>query len=88
MVAGLLLHPAQGLCPLKLQPVHEGVTVTPGLPFPRPSPDRGTAFEIAGRDRARPDSMIAAIRLAVELAQADAPARSSRAKSRDPVELL
>ena len=78
----------QGLIPLKLHAFHEGVNVTLGLPFPRTSPDHGTAFEIAGRDRARPDSMIAAIRLAVELAQADAPARSSRAKSRDPVELL
>jgi 4-hydroxythreonine-4-phosphate dehydrogenase len=45
------------------------VNVTLGLPFPRTSPDHGTAFEIAGKHIARPDSMIAAINLAVELAQ-------------------
>jgi 4-hydroxythreonine-4-phosphate dehydrogenase len=38
------------------------------LPFPRTSPDHGTAFEIAGQGIARPDSMIAAITLAAELA--------------------
>jgi 4-hydroxythreonine-4-phosphate dehydrogenase len=45
------------------------VNVTLGLPFPRTSPDHGTAFEIAGKNIARPDSMIAAINLAVELAR-------------------
>lgn len=59
----------QGLIPLKLQAFHEGVNVTLGLPFPRTSPDHGTAFELAGKGLARPDSMIAAINLAVELAQ-------------------
>jgi 4-hydroxythreonine-4-phosphate dehydrogenase len=39
------------------------------LPFPRTSPDHGTAFEIAGNGIAKPDSMIAAINLAVELAE-------------------
>ncbi|HAK07139.1 MAG TPA: 4-hydroxythreonine-4-phosphate dehydrogenase PdxA, partial [Spartobacteria bacterium] len=38
------------------------------LPFPRTSPDHGTAFAIAGKGIARPDSMIAAITLATELA--------------------
>ena len=57
----------QGLIPLKLHAFHEGVNVTLGLPFPRTSPDHGTAFEIAGKGIARPDSMIAAINLAVEL---------------------
>jgi 4-hydroxythreonine-4-phosphate dehydrogenase len=57
----------QGLIPLKLHAFHEGVNVTLGLPFPRTSPDHGTAFEIAGKNIARPDSMIAAINLAVEL---------------------
>ncbi len=84
--AVLCMYHDQGLIPLKLHAFHEGVNVTLGLPFPRTSPDHGTAFEIAGKDSARPESMIAAIRLAVELAQ-DAPTRSSRAKSRDPVEL-
>jgi 4-hydroxythreonine-4-phosphate dehydrogenase len=59
----------QGLIPLKLHAFHEGVNVTLGLPFPRTSPDHGTAFEIAGKNIARPDSMIAAINLAVELAR-------------------
>ena len=56
----------QGLIPLKLHAFHTGVNVTLGLPFPRTSPDHGTAFEIAGKEIARPDSMIAAIKLAVE----------------------
>ena len=46
----------------------EGVNVTWGLPVIRTSPDHGTAFAIAGRGLARADSMIAAIRLATELA--------------------
>ena len=58
----------QGLIPLKLHAFHEGVNVTLGLPFPRTSPDHGTAFEIAGKGIARPDSMIAAMKLAAELA--------------------
>jgi 4-hydroxythreonine-4-phosphate dehydrogenase len=66
--AVLCMYHDQGLIPLKLHAFHEGVNVTPGLPFPRTSPDHGTAFEIAGKGIARPDSMIAAINLAVELA--------------------
>jgi 4-hydroxythreonine-4-phosphate dehydrogenase len=65
--AVLCMYHDQGLIPLKLHAFHEGVNVTLGLPFPRTSPDHGTAFEIAGRGIARPDSMIAAINLAVEL---------------------
>jgi 4-hydroxythreonine-4-phosphate dehydrogenase len=65
----LCMYHDQGLIPLKLHAFHEGVNVTLGLPFPRTSPDHGTAFEIAGKNIARPDSMIAAINLAVELAR-------------------
>jgi 4-hydroxythreonine-4-phosphate dehydrogenase len=65
----LCMYHDQGLIPLKLHAFHEGVNVTLGLPFPRTSPDHGTAFEIAGKSLARPDSMIAAINLAVELAR-------------------
>lgn len=65
----LCMYHDQGLIPLKLHAFHEGVNVTLGLPFPRTSPDHGTAFEIAGKGVARPDSMIAAINLAFELAQ-------------------
>jgi 4-hydroxythreonine-4-phosphate dehydrogenase len=68
--AVLCMYHDQGLIPLKLHAFHEGVNVTLGLPFPRTSPDHGTAFEIAGKGSARPDSMIAAINLAAELASA------------------
>jgi 4-hydroxythreonine-4-phosphate dehydrogenase len=57
----------QGLIPLKLHAFDQGVNVTLGLPYVRTSPDHGTAFEIAGRGRARADSMIAAMNLAAEL---------------------
>jgi 4-hydroxythreonine-4-phosphate dehydrogenase len=67
--AVLCMYHDQGLIPLKLHAFHDGVNVTLGLPFPRTSPDHGTAFEIAGKNLARPDSMIAAINLAVELAR-------------------
>jgi 4-hydroxythreonine-4-phosphate dehydrogenase len=65
----LCMYHDQGLIPLKLHAFHEGVNLTLGLPFPRTSPDHGTAFEIAGKNIAQPDSMIAAINLAVELAR-------------------
>jgi 4-hydroxythreonine-4-phosphate dehydrogenase len=70
--AVLCMYHDQGLIPLKLHAFHSGVNVTLGLPFPRTSPDHGTAFEIAGKGIAQPDSMIAAINLAVELAQKSA----------------
>src|SRR5438874_1955372 len=66
--AVLCMYHDQGLIALKLHAFHEGVNVTLGLPFPRTSPDHGTAFDIAGKGIARPDSMIAAINLAVQLA--------------------
>jgi 4-hydroxythreonine-4-phosphate dehydrogenase len=66
--AVLCMYHDQGLIPLKLHAFHDGVNVTLGLPFPRTSPDHGTAFAIAGKGIARPDSMIAAINLAAELA--------------------
>jgi 4-hydroxythreonine-4-phosphate dehydrogenase len=66
--AVLCMYHDQGLIPIKLHAFHSGVNTTLGLPFPRTSPDHGTAFEIAGKGIAKPDSMIAAINLAVELA--------------------
>ena len=69
--AVLCMYHDQGLIPLKLHAFHQGVNVTLGLPFPRTSPDHGTAFEIAGKGIARAESMIAAIQLAVELAEAE-----------------
>ena len=80
--AVLCMYHDQGLIPLKLHAFHSGVNVTLGLPFPRTSPDHGTAFEIAGKGIARPDSMIAAITLAVELAAAQTERRPAR-RSRD-----
>ena len=65
--AVLCMYHDQGLIPVKLHAFHSGVNVTLGLPFPRTSPDHGTAFEIAGKDIAQSDSMIAAINLVVEL---------------------
>ncbi|MDQ2823837.1 MAG: 4-hydroxythreonine-4-phosphate dehydrogenase PdxA [Verrucomicrobiota bacterium] len=67
--AVLCMYHDQGLIPLKLHAFHDGVNTTLGLPFPRTSPDHGTAFAIAGKGIARADSMIAAIKLAVELTQ-------------------
>src|SRR5437870_710165 len=67
--AVLCMYHDQGLIPVKLHAFHEGVNVTLGLPFPRTSPDHGTAFDIAGKELARPDSMIAALNLAVELVE-------------------
>jgi 4-hydroxythreonine-4-phosphate dehydrogenase len=64
----LCMYHDQGLIPLKLHAFHEGVNVTLGLPYVRTSPDHGTAFDLAGRGVARPDSMRAALALAVSLA--------------------
>jgi 4-hydroxythreonine-4-phosphate dehydrogenase len=58
----------QVLIPAKTLAFDEGVNVTLGLPFIRTSPDHGTAFDIAGKGIARPDSTLAAIRLAGRLA--------------------
>ncbi len=77
--AVLCMYHDQGLIPLKLHAFHNGVNVTLGLPFPRTSPDHGTAFEIAGRGIARPDSIIAAINLAVELAK-NPPAKHAKGR--------
>src|SRR5438270_2183163 len=71
--AVLCMYHDQGLIPLKLHAFHNGVNTTLGLPFPRTSPDHGTAFEIAGKEIARADSMIAAINLVVELANSAKP---------------
>lgn len=65
--AVLCMYHDQGLIPLKLHAFHSGVNVTLGLPYPRTSPDHGPAFDLAGKGLARPDSMIAAINLAVDL---------------------
>jgi 4-hydroxythreonine-4-phosphate dehydrogenase len=58
----------QGLIPVKLLAFGQAVNVTLGLPIIRTSVDHGTAFDIAGQDRADPSSMIAATLLAARLA--------------------
>jgi 4-hydroxythreonine-4-phosphate dehydrogenase len=70
--AALCLYHDQGLIPVKMLDFWGGVNVTLGLPIVRTSPDHGTAFDIAGRGLARPDSLLAAIRLAHAIAQARA----------------
>ncbi len=62
-----MLHD-QALIPAKTLAFHEAVNVTLGLPIVRTSPDHGTALDIAGKGVARADSLIAAIRLAGEMA--------------------
>ena len=62
-----------GLIPVKYLGVEQGVNVTLGLPFVRTSPDHGTAFDIAGRGRADPASLVAALRMARRLVQAAPP---------------
>jgi 4-hydroxythreonine-4-phosphate dehydrogenase len=59
----------QGLIPVKLLAFGQAVNVTLGLPIIRTSVDHGTAFDIAGRGIAEPGSMIAAVRLAAQLAK-------------------
>ncbi|MCU0904374.1 MAG: 4-hydroxythreonine-4-phosphate dehydrogenase PdxA [Tabrizicola sp.] len=60
----------QALIPIKTIDFAGGVNVTLGLPFVRTSPDHGTAYDIAGKGRADPSSLIAALRLAREMAAA------------------
>jgi 4-hydroxythreonine-4-phosphate dehydrogenase len=57
-----------GLIPVKYLGVEQGVNVTLGLPFVRTSPDHGTAFDIAGRGLADASSLLAALRMARQLA--------------------
>ena len=67
--AVVAMYHDQGLAPLKAVAFDSGVNWTLGLPFIRTSPDHGTAYNIAGQGIANPSSMIAAIRLAKQLAR-------------------
>lgn len=67
--AALAMYHDQALIPIKTIAFDEGVNVTLGLPFIRTSPDHGTAFDIAGRGIARPDSLCAALKLAARMAE-------------------
>ena len=66
--AALCMYHDQALIPLKALHFEEGVNITLGLPIIRTAPDHGTAFDIAGQDRADPRAMAAAIRMAAECA--------------------
>ena len=65
--AVVAMYHDQGLAPLKMHAFDCGVNWTVGLPIIRTSPDHGTAFNIAGQDKADPGSMIAAIETAIQL---------------------
>ena len=67
--AALCMYHDQALIPIKTLDFDGAVNATLGLPFIRTSPDHGTAFNIAGKGVARPDSLIAALKLAAQLAQ-------------------
>ena len=76
----------QGLIPVKLLGFDRAVNVTVGLPIVRTSPDHGTAFGIANRNAASPNSMKAAIELAAKLArQPEVRAERARPDLRAPV---
>ena len=76
--AAICMYHDQALIPLKTVDFAGGVNMTLGLPYVRTSPDHGTAFDIAGTGRADPTSLIAALRLAGEVARNRAAARRGR----------
>ena len=67
--AAICMYHDQGLIPVKTLDMNGGVNVTLGLPIVRTSPDHGTALDIAGKGVANPGSLIAAIRLAADVAR-------------------
>ncbi|MCX5687394.1 MAG: 4-hydroxythreonine-4-phosphate dehydrogenase PdxA [Candidatus Omnitrophica bacterium] len=69
--AVISMYHDQGLGPLKMIAFEKGVNVTLGLPFIRTSPDHGTAYDIAGKDIANPNSMKEAIKLAITMHKLD-----------------
>jgi 4-hydroxythreonine-4-phosphate dehydrogenase len=76
--AVVAMYHDQGLGPLKMLAFENGINLTLGLPIIRTSPDHGTAFDIAGQGIANPDSMIAAIEAAAELARRPNPWRKKQ----------
>ncbi|MEP3630313.1 MAG: 4-hydroxythreonine-4-phosphate dehydrogenase PdxA [Hyphomicrobiales bacterium] len=67
--AVIAMYHDQALLPVKTIAFDETVNVTLGLPFIRTSPDHGTALDIAGKGIARPDSLLAALKMASEMAE-------------------
>lgn len=68
--AALCMYHDQALIPIKTLNFWDGVNVTLGLPIVRTSPDHGTAFDIAGTGKADARSMIAAVKMAADMADA------------------
>jgi len=67
--AALCMYHDQALIPIKTLDFWGGVNVTIGLPFVRTSPDHGTALDLAGTGKASEKSLIAALRMAREIAR-------------------
>jgi 4-hydroxythreonine-4-phosphate dehydrogenase len=65
----LAMYHDQGLIPLKMDAQNEGVNFSANLPFVRTSPDHGTAFDIAGKNIAKEESFIEAIKVALQIAR-------------------
>jgi len=65
--AVLAMYHDQGLIPFKLLSFERGVNYTAGLPIVRTSPAHGTAYDIAGEDKASPDSFREALYLAIDI---------------------
>ena len=70
--ATLAMYHDQGLAPFKALSFEDGVNYTAGLPIVRTSPDHGTAYDMAGRDEADPQSMRSAIFTAIDIFNARA----------------
>jgi 4-hydroxythreonine-4-phosphate dehydrogenase len=75
--AALCMYHDQALVAIKTLAFEDAVNVTLGLPFVRTSPDHGTAFDIAGTGRANPESLIASLKLAAQLAARETASRSA-----------
>ena len=75
-----------GMTAIKVASFGNAVNITLGLPFPRTSPDHGTALDIAGQDRADPSSMIAATLLCASIAARGQSRAGHRASADRPTE--
>lgn len=82
--AVLAMYHDQGLIPFKALSFGRGVNFTAGLPIVRTSPDHGTAFDIAGENRARPTSFAQAWALAAQLARNRAGGGRERGEAESP----
>ncbi len=67
--AVVAMYHDQGLIPLKMHSFGKAVNFSAGLTIIRTSPDHGTAYEIAGKGKARIDSMLEAVKLALQIAK-------------------